>query len=298
VNLTDGLDTAEKTALECRNLSKHYGDGKVKALDDCTFTLPANRVIALVGANGAGKSTLMGVISGLLPATSGEFRVGGGDHGGDRVVLLSQDKPLYRSFSVKDMLRFGRSTNRIWDQPRAESWLECFEIPLDRPCGRLSGGQQAQVALAVALGACPSLLLLDEPLANLDPVARRAVTGELLAEVADSDLTVVLSTHVVAELAGVGDHLLLLAHGRDVLDGDVDDLLAQHIRLVGPRADRPPIDGTVVQAHHTAGQSTFVVRTLLGPATTLDTAGWSGHAVNLEDLVLAYLKTSLAEAVR
>ncbi|WBP90268.1 ABC transporter ATP-binding protein [Kitasatospora cathayae] len=274
-------------ALTVRGLTKKYRG--VTALDDCSFTLPAGGVIALVGANGAGKSTLMGIVSGMVRPTAGEYRTGG------RVVLLSQDKPLYRTFSVADMLDFGRHANHVWDQRRALGWLERFGIPLDRRCDKLSGGQQAQVALAVALGACPSLLLLDEPLANLDPVARKAVTGELLGEVAETGMTVLLSTHVVAELAGVGDHLLLLSHGRNILDGDADDLLAQHLRLTGPRSERPPVDGEVVHQTHTARQSTFVVRGLLGAATPLDAPGWTAHPVTLEDIVLAYLKTSLGE---
>ncbi|MFI9364354.1 ABC transporter ATP-binding protein [Kitasatospora sp. NPDC053057] len=278
---------ATEPALTVRGLTKKYRG--VTALDDCSFTLPAGGVIALVGANGAGKSTLMGVVSGMVRPTAGEYRVGG------RVVLLSQDKPLYRSFSVVDMLNFGRHTNHVWDQQRSLGWLERFNIPLDRRCDKLSGGQQAQVALAVALGACPSLLLLDEPLANLDPVARKAVTGELLGEVAETGMTVLLSTHVVAELAGVGDHLLLLSHGRDILDGDTEDLLAQHLRLTGPRSERPPVEGEVVHRTHTARQSTFVVRGLLGAATPLDAPGWTAHPVTLEDIVLAYLKTSLGE---
>src|SRR6478735_8319823 len=161
------------SAVEARALTKRYG--KNLALRDCTFTLPAGRVIALVGANGAGKSTLMAITAGLLDATSGELTVAGrppgayrDKHAGDgvRAVLLTQDKPLYRSFTVTDMLRFGRHTNRIWDQQRALAWLARFDIPLDRPCGKLSGGQQAQVALAVALGSRPALLLLDEPRAT------------------------------------------------------------------------------------------------------------------------------------
>ncbi|MEU9043639.1 MULTISPECIES: ABC transporter ATP-binding protein [unclassified Kitasatospora] len=277
-------------ALEVRGLTKRYRG--VTALDDCSFTLPAGGVVALVGANGAGKSTLLGIVSGMLEPTAGEYRTDG------RVVLLSQDKPLYRDFKVTDMLNFGRHTNHVWDQARALGWLERFDIPLDRRCDKLSGGQQAQVALAVALGACPSLLLLDEPLANLDPVARKAVTGELLGEVAETGMTVLLSTHVVAELAGVGDHLLLLSHGRNILDGDVEDLLAQHVRLSGPRAERPPVEGETVHENHTARQSTFVVRTLLGAATPLDAPGWTGHPVTLEDIVLGYLKTSLGETGR
>ncbi|GAA2027211.1 ABC transporter ATP-binding protein [Catenulispora yoronensis] len=275
-----------EVAFETHDLGKRYKN--LWALKDFNVALPANKVIALVGANGAGKSTLMSIAAGILPATEGSITVGG------RVVLLAQEKPLYRSFSVADMLNFGRHLNTVWDQQRALSWLGRFEIPLDRPCGKLSGGQQTQVAMAVALGARPSLLLLDEPLANLDPVARREVTGELLAEVADSDMTVVLSTHVVAELAGVGDHLLLLRQGRCALEGDVEELLSQHVRLVGPRADAPPVEGQVVQSTHTERQSAFVVRTLLGPETPV-AAPWQAQPVTLEDLVLAHLKTAPGE---
>ena len=269
------------TALEARDLGKQYR--KVWALMDCTFSLPAGKVVALVGANGAGKSTLMSIAAGLLPATAGDIRVDG------RAVLLAQDKPLYRNFSVADMLGFGRHMNRVWDQQRARNWLDAFDIPRDRPCGKLSGGQQTQVAMAVALGARPDVLLLDEPLANLDPVARREVTGELLAEVADCGMTVILSTHVVAELAGVGDHLLLLGRGRCRLEGDVEELISQHVRLIGPACDAPPVDGTVVQAVHSERQSTFLVRTLLGHQTPV-AAPWQAQPVSLEDLVLAYLK--------
>ncbi|WP_194894776.1 ABC transporter ATP-binding protein [Catenulispora pinisilvae] len=270
-----------EVAIETRSLGKQYR--KLWALKDFSVSLPANKVIALVGANGAGKSTLMSIAAGILPASQGEIHVNG------RVVLLSQEKPLYRSFRVAEMLAFGQHLNRTWDQQRALTWLSRFDIPLDRPCGKLSGGQQTQVAMAVALGARPSVLLLDEPLADLDPVARRDVIGELLAEVAESDMTVVLSTHVVAELADVGDHLLLLSQGHSRLDGDVEDLLAQHTRLTGPRADTPPIDGEVVQTQHTERQSTFVIRTLLGADTPV-AEPWQALPVTLEDLVLAYLK--------
>lgn len=290
----------EPAAVEARDLSKRYR--RVWALRECGFRLPAGRVIALVGANGAGKSTLMSIISGMMPATGGSLLVGGepvvqgrkaGAGSGNRIAILAQDKPLYRDFSTADMLRFGRCTNRVWDQRRALSWLERFGVPLDRPCGKLSGGQRTQAALAVALGSRPDLLLLDEPLSNLDPVARTEVTGELLAEAAESGMTVMLSTHIVAELAGVSDHLLLLAEGRTVLAGDVDELLARHARLSGPRADRPPSPGTIVSARHTDRQSTFVVR-LPGPAAAppIVAPGWSSRPLSLDDLVLAHLKAS------
>lgn len=289
-------------AVEARDVSKRYGS--VQALRDCGFALPAGRIIALVGANGAGKSTLMSLISGMLPATSGTLLVHGrpvvkGGHRDprSRVAILAQDKPLYRDFSATDMLRFGRSTNREWDQRRALSWLERFAVPLDRRCGRLSGGQRAQVALAVALGSHPAVLLLDEPLANLDPVARTEVTGELMAEAADTDMTVMLSTHIIAELSGVGDHLLLLDAGRPVLTGDVDDLLDVHLRLTGPRAGQPPGPGTIVQAQHTDRQSTFVVRRSTTPAPHAVVApGWTARPITLDELILTYLKAQRLEA--
>ena len=294
--------TGAAVAIEARDVSKCYR--RVWALRECSFQLPAHRIIALVGANGAGKSTLMSIVSGLLPATSGTLLVDGRPVGrgraaggagttdaGSRVAILAQDKPLYRDFSAADMLRFGRSTNRMWDQRRALSWLERFDVPLDRRCGRLSGGQRAQVALAVALGSCPAVLLLDEPLANLDPVARTEVTGELMADAADSGMTVVLSTHIVTELSGVGDHLLLLHAGRTVLTGDVEQLLACHLRLTGPRADRPPSPGTIVHRQHTDRQSTFLIRlpdALDVPAIVAP--GWTAQPLTLDQLVLTYLK--------
>ncbi|MFI0938233.1 ABC transporter ATP-binding protein [Streptomyces sp. NPDC021020] len=283
-------------AVEAEGLSKRYR--RVEALRDCSFRLPAGGVIALVGANGAGKSTLMSVVSGLLPATAGDVRVHGRPvgEGAARVAILAQDKPLYRDFSPADMLRFGRAANRVWDQGRAMAWLERFAVPLDRPCGKLSGGQRAQVALAVALGSRPALLLLDEPLSSLDPVARTEVTGELMGEVADTGMTVMLSTHIVAELAGVGDHLLLLAAGRPVLTGDIGDLLAGHVRLSGPRAERPPGPGQVVAARHTERQSVFTVREEVGLRPAVVAPGWTSRPLSLEELVLTYLKAPEAVA--
>ncbi|MBY8875911.1 ABC transporter ATP-binding protein [Micromonospora sp. PLK6-60] len=290
----------QSVAVAARDVSRRYGS--VWALRECSFALPANRIVALVGANGAGKSTLMSIIAGTLAATSGSLLVhgrpvvrGGPTDGGSRVAILAQDKPLYRDFSVSDMLRFGRSTNRVWDQRRALSWLRRFDIPLDRRCGRLSGGQRAQVALAVALGSRPAVLLLDEPLANLDPVARTEVTGEIMAEAADSDMTVMLSTHIIAELSGVGDHLLLLDAGRPVLTGDVEELLDTHVRLTGPRADQPPGPGAIVQARHTERQSTFVLRRPSSPAAHAVVApGWTAQPVTLDELILTYLKAAAA----
>jgi len=226
---------ADGIAVEAVGLGKQYRRtlglrAGAWALRDCSFALPAGRVAALVGANGAGKTTLLSIVAGLLAPSEGSVLVGGTEPGrtprsapeaAGRVAFVAQEKPLYRHFTAADMLRTGAHLNRVWDHQRALGWLRDFDVPLDRPCGKLSGGQQAQVSFAVALGSCPSVLLLDEPLSNLDPLARREVTKALLAAAADTGLTVLLSTHVVAELGGVADYLLLLAKGRLLVEADV-----------------------------------------------------------------------------
>ncbi|MEU4801910.1 ABC transporter ATP-binding protein [Actinosynnema sp. NPDC023587] len=282
-------ESADRTALAVRaeSLGKRY---RAKwALRGCSFELPAGRVAALVGANGAGKSTLMSVLAGLLGADEGSVRTAG------RVSLVSQDKPVYRHFTAAEMLGLGAHLNVVWDQARATDWLERFEIPLDRACGKLSGGQQAQVAFALALGARPTVLLLDEPLANLDPLARREVTTELLAEVERTGMTVLLSTHVVAELSGVADYLLLLAHGRLLAGGDVDDLLARHATFVGPASEAPPVPGVVVQARHHGAQSTFLVELPGGQPRPVVAEPWVRRPVGLEEYVLAQLAVTRKE---
>lgn len=256
-------------------LGKRYRT--VWALRDCGFELRPGRVTALVGANGAGKTTLLSLLAGAVRPDEGSV----GDVG--RVRFVPHDKPLYRRYKVMDMLDLGRRLNSVWDQRKGENWLRMFKVPADRPCGRLSAGQQTQVALACALAAKPDLLLLDEPLSNLDPVVRRRVTAELLTEVADTSMSLVLSTHVVSELSGVADEIMLLSEGRLVLDGDLDELMAGHQRYVGPRSERPP-GGEVLRASHHPRQSVFLVRN--GPE-----AGepWTTRPVTVEDLVLAHL---------
>ncbi|HEX4726133.1 MAG TPA: ABC transporter ATP-binding protein [Pseudonocardiaceae bacterium] len=291
----------EPVAVHVDDLGKRYRRlrgprGGVWALRHCGFTLPPGRVAALVGANGAGKTTLLSVLAGVLAPDEGAVAIdpnrGTGRETAGRVAFVAQEKPLYPRFSVADTLRLGAHLNRLWDQHTALRWLDRFDIPLKEPCGRLSGGQQAQVSLAVALGSRPSVLLLDEPLSNLDPLARREATGELLAAANDTGMTVVLSTHVVTELVGVADHLLLLANGRLLVDGDVDGLLARHVRYLGPRADAPPGPGDVVHATHTARQSTFLVRKPDDAAVSPVREPWLAAPVTLEQFVLAHLAAS------
>ncbi len=283
----------EQIAITVEGLAKRYRKSpraSTWALRDCSFELPAGRVAALVGRNGAGKTTLLSVLAGLLQPTAGRVQLGAGSA---RVSFVAQDKPLYRYLNVADMLRLAARLNRVWDQDRALRWLRRFDVPLDRACGKLSGGQQAQVSFAVAIGARPSVLLLDEPLANLDPLARREVTKEVLAEVADAGMTVLLSTHVVAELGGVADYLMLLDAGSLLTSGDVDDMLTSHHRYVGPRSDQPPGPGTVVEASHAPHQSSFLVALPPGERPTRVAPPWTVRPVTLEELVLAHLERTV-----
>ncbi|PRY43817.1 ATP-binding cassette domain-containing protein [Umezawaea tangerina] len=273
----------ETAGIAVRGLGKGYRSSV--ALRDCTFDLPAGRVAALVGANGAGKTTLLTVLSGLLRPDAGEFTL----RPGERVAFVAQEKPVYKHLTPRVVLQLAARLNLVWDQARAQAWLERFDIPLDRRCGQLSGGQRTQVALAVAIGSRPTLLLLDEPLADLDPLARTEVMRDLLSEVADSGATVVMSTHIVTELSGVVDHLLLLAHGTLLADGDLDELLAAHVMVVGPRAQESPVRGEVLWDKHLDGQSLFLVRT---PTTPVVSAPWVVRPVSLEDYVLALLSAT------
>src|SRR5262245_41772091 len=170
-------------------------------LRDCTLEIPKGRVVALVGPNGAGKTTLLHLATGILRPSAGSVSVLGSTPGADatllsRVGFVAQDVPLYRNLSVADTLEFGRRLNSRWDQSLAVERLERLGIPLRDRVGELSGGQRAQVALALALGKRPELLLLDEPLASLDPLARREFLQVLMEGVAEHGLTVVLSSHL------------------------------------------------------------------------------------------------------
>jgi ABC-2 type transport system ATP-binding protein len=289
------------TAIEAHQLSKRYR--RVSALTECTVTVPEGRVSALVGPNGAGKTTLLRLLAGLARPTGGTARVLGGVPRQDPAFLagigfLSQEIPLYRRFTADDHIRAGAHMNRSWDASLARTRLEELRIPLDQRVGTLSGGQRAQVALALTLAKRPRLLLLDEPVAALDPLARRNFLATLTSAMADAagGLTVVLSSHLVADLERVCDHIILLAGSRVQLCGEIDTLLAEHKILVGPRKDTAPIERThtIVQAATTARQSTLLVR-LNGPV--IDPA-YQAEDVTLEELVLAYMGAGEASAGR
>ncbi|MEU4770137.1 ATP-binding cassette domain-containing protein [Actinosynnema sp. NPDC023794] len=284
--------TTAEYALRTDGLGKRYR--RTWALRDCTLAVPAGRVAALVGPNGAGKSTLLRLAVGLLAPTTGDVEVLGQSPAGNtpqvlsRIGFLAQDHPLYKHFTVADLLRMGRSCNLRFDQGLAERRLAKLGIPADRKAGALSGGQQAQVALALALAKRPDLLVLDEPMASLDPVARLEFLQSLMGAVAADGMTVLFSSHVVPELERVCDHLIVINHSRISLAGDIETLLAEHRMLVGPRTttdlDRA---GTVVEASHSDRHTALLVRDG-GSAPTAP--GWQADPIGLEDLVLAYLR--------
>ncbi|MQL66588.1 ABC transporter ATP-binding protein [Streptomyces sp. FW42] len=280
-------------ALEADALGKRFGR-RSWALRDCSFRLPAGRVCAVVGPNGAGKSTLLALAAGLLAPTEGTVRVLGAHPAAarPRVGFVDQDKPLYQQLTVAETLRMGADLNPgHWDADTARRVVAGGDLDPDRWIRALSGGQRTRVALALALGKRPELLLLDEPMADLDPLARHELMGLLMGEAAAHGTTVVMSSHVVAELEDSCDHLLLVGGGTIRLSGEIDDLLAAHTRVTAPAAaDLSPHE--VVESRTTGRQLSAVIR----PSGPLPD-DWRTAAPSLEDLVLSYLRNPAAPAL-
>ena len=286
--------------IEARALGKSYGGSW--ALRECTLAIPDGHVAALVGPNGAGKSTLLNLAVGLTAPSAGTVTVLGGRPAGsaaalDAVAFVAQDTPLYKNLSAADMLHLTRNLNRRFDDRFARARLDELAIPLGRKAGAMSGGQQAQLALTLALARLPQLLVLDEPMAMLDPLARHDFMAAVMAAVADDGVSVVLSSHVLAELERVADYLVVLSSGSVQVAGEVDDLLATHRVLTGPAAevDRCAARLNVVHARRGEAQAHLLVRT--GGATDPVPHGWEAHPVSLEELTLAYLREPGAAAL-
>ncbi|GAA4619848.1 ABC transporter ATP-binding protein [Actinoallomurus vinaceus] len=286
-------------AIETSGLGKRYG--RTWALRDCSLAIPAGHVVGLVGPNGAGKTTLLSLAVGLATPTTGQVRVAGGRPAGsaaalDAVAFVAQEAALYRNLSVADMLRMGRSLNRRWDAERARGRLAELDIPPGRKVGALSGGQRSQVALTLALAKRPELLILDEPLAALDPVARHDFMSALMTAVSEDGVSVVFSSHVVAELERVCDYVVVVHGGRIQVSGEVEELVAGHHVLTGPsdQADAVAQRFPVVRDRRTFAQAHLLVR-----ASDPDAAppGWQRHAIGLEELVLAYIREPSASAL-
>lgn len=291
-------DGASRWAVEARGLGKRYR--KNWALRDCSFRLPAGSICGLVGSNGAGKSTLLGIAARLVRPTTGSLRLLGRDVTDPGVLagcaFVAQDKPLFPRFTVEDTLRLGAELNPRWDQATAERIVRSGRIPLGARVDTLSGGHRARLALALAFGKRPELLLLDEPLAALDPLSQHELAGLLMAEATEQGTTVVMSSHQLSDVATMCDHLLAVADGRVRLAGGVDELLGAHRMVTGAHL----VEGvpeeiarhTVVESRTTGRQFTALIRAR-GPVE----GEWKVTAAGLEEVLLGYLRSPGAPAL-
>jgi ABC-2 type transport system ATP-binding protein len=272
-------------------LGKSYG--RRQALADCTLEIPPGHVVGLVGPNGAGKTTLLKIACGMLAPTSGRIEVLGEQPAAGpaqlaRVGYVAQDTPVYANLTVDDHLKLGAHMNPRWDAKLAQARVEQLNLDPKQKAGKLSGGQRAQLALTVAVAKRPELLILDEPVASLDPLARRDFLRHLMESVAENDTSVILSSHLVSDLERVCDYLIVLVASRVQLAGETEDLLAEHHRLVCTRRAETDLPSglEVIWAEHRDRQSTFVVRS----PTDLPTGDWSAEHFSLEDLALTYME--------
>ncbi len=272
--------------LRAHGLGKRYRQRW--ALSDCTLDIPSGRVVGLVGPNGAGKSTLLNLAVGLLEPSAGTLEVLGDRPGAQlaKVGFVAQDTPVYPGLTVAEHLRLGERLNPAWDATLAHERIARLGLDPTQRAGKLSGGQRAQLALTLGIAKRPELLILDEPVASLDPLARREFLSHLMEAVAEHELSVLLSSHLVSDLERVCDHVIVLVASRVQVAGDIDALLGTHFRLTGARRDTLPPG--VISASHTERQSTLLVRTdepIYDPA-------WTVSELTLEDLVLAYMSQS------
>ncbi|KMO99669.1 ABC transporter ATP-binding protein [Streptomyces roseus] len=274
-----------ETVIEAEGLGLRHGRRGGWALRDCSFRLREGRVCALVGPNGAGKSTLLTLVARLALPTEGTVRTAPPE----ALAYVGQDKPLYPQLTIAETLRMGRELNPgRWDAGAAERIVEGLELDPRTRVRALSGGQRTRVALALALGKRPALLLLDEPMADLDPLARHRLMGALMADAAEHGTTVVMSSHILTELEGVCDHLLLVDGGRIRLSGPMDQVQAAHRLLTGPVAARAELAAhTVVETRTTGRRITALVR----PRGPVDGRTWETVHPSLEELLLAHLRS-------
>jgi ABC-2 type transport system ATP-binding protein len=287
--------------LEARGLGRQYG--RRWALTDCTLSVPPGHVAGLVGPNGAGKTTLLHLAVGLLAPTAGTIEVAGGQPAAcpaqlARVGFVAQDTPAYAALSVADHLRLGAHLNPGWDAQLAADRIRKLGLDPRQRAGKLSGGQRAQLALTLAIAKRPELLILDEPVASLDPLGRREFLQDLAETVAGQHVSVVLSSHLVADLERVCDYLIVLTAARVQAAGEIGELLAAHHLLTGPRSDPAsfPAGQQVISASHADRRTTLLIRGG-GPAGDPDWTGdpaWTVSPASLEDLVLAYLSQAAA----
>ena len=286
-------------AIECSGLAKRYG--RTWALKECSLAVPGSHIVALVGPNGAGKTTLLQLATGLSRPTTGSITVldhvpAGSLDALERVAFVAQDAPLYQHLPVAAMVALAEGLNPRFERIRAARRLLELDIDLHRKVGKLSGGQQAQLALTLALARRPELLILDEPLARLDPLAQHDFMAALMVATVEDGLSVMFSSHVVAELERVADYVVVLASGRLQVAGDIADLLGGHSMLTGPAGEAEELAARLaaVQVRPAGRQARVLVRR---PAATPPPAGWESDEVSLEELILAYLRAPSASAL-
>ncbi|KIF75316.1 ABC transporter ATP-binding protein [Streptomyces sp. 150FB] len=290
-NGTAASEPYGEPVIEAHGLGKRYRRGW--ALRDCSFRLPAGRVCGLVGPNGAGKTTLLALAADLLEPTTGSLTVFGAAPGspeaGRRTAFLAQEKPLFKRFTVAETLRLGRELNPAWDQKAAEDIVRAGNVPMEAKVGTLSGGQRTRVAFALAFGKRPDLLILDEPMSDLDPLVRHELVGTLLGTIAEYGTTVLMSSHMLTEMENVCDYLMVVADGELRMAGEVDELLAAHVLLTGVQSGDGPAPSlaahTVVESR-TSGRQTIALVRPNGPVD----ASWQSDTPNLEELMLSYLR--------
>ena len=288
---------SEAPALEAVAAGKRYGDRW--ALRDCTLEIPAGSVAALLGPNGAGKTTLLHLTVGLIAPDAGEVKALGFAPRAEAASLLprlgfvAQEHPLYRGFSLAEMLRFGKELNPSWDDDLAQQRIRDLGLPLDKKIGKLSAGQQAQVALTLALAKRPDLLILDEPVASLDPLARREFLQTVMSAVAETGMTVLLSSHIVTDLEHVCDYLVVMSESRVQIAGPIEEIVSGHRVLTGPRTDPTTVARlhSVIDEQHTERQTTLLVR---ANGHVYDST-WQIHPVGLEEVALAYFSLGRKE---
>jgi ABC-2 type transport system ATP-binding protein len=281
--------------IETRALGRRYGSAW--ALRDCTLAVPEGHLVALVGPNGAGKTTLLNIAVGLTLPTEGEISVLGGLSVGspaalDRIAFVAQDMPLYRNLSVAHMLHVTAGLNNGFDVAYARRRLDDLGIGPQQRTGKLSGGQRAQLALTLALARHPSLLVLDEPTAPLDPVARHDFMATVVTAMTEDGVSVILSSHSLAELERVADYLVLLVGGAVRVHGAVDELLQRHLLVTGRAELVADPRWHVVEARHAGSQQILLVAVDLAAAPLPD--GWEARSVGVEELALAYLREAPA----
>jgi ABC-2 type transport system ATP-binding protein len=287
-------DPTSDPALTAEGLSKRYRSGAPLALDAVTLAVPTGSITAIVGPNGAGKSTLIRTWMGFERPTGGRVMVLGIDPWRQRPEALAgigyvpQAASLYRDLTVADHLDLAGTLRPGFDRSVAVARLRALDIGPAHRAGDLSGGQQAQLGLALALGTRAPVLLLDEPLASLDPLARREFLGTLVAAVRDEGHTAFLSSHIVTDVEEACERLVVLSGGRVLLDSAVAAARAEH-RVVaatdGDQSDRAAGPGTVAAFAAPGGERLVLCRSSDGTA---------GREATLEEIVLGYLSSARA----